>query len=176
MKFIHTKLPGAYIIELEKREDERGFSARTWCANEFRINGIDVNLAQGHIFFIKKKGTLRGIHWQAHPKEEANLLRVTKGVLYKFILDMRRDSPTYKKWEGFELKASDNTMLFTPEGVAHAALALEDSTEFINFSTAPFTPECERGIRYDDPTFRISWPIPVEHVSSRDASWPLFLG
>ncbi|PIR69295.1 MAG: dTDP-4-dehydrorhamnose 3,5-epimerase [Candidatus Niyogibacteria bacterium CG10_big_fil_rev_8_21_14_0_10_46_36] len=175
MKFIPTTIDGVYIIELEKREDDRGFLARTWCEKEFRDNGIDVTLAQGYVSGTKCKGTIRGIHWQTHPRAETKLTRCNKGALFEVVTDVRPDSPTYKKWEGFTFRADDYRMLFMPKGVGHAILTLEDDTEFTNFSDTAYSPEHERGMRYDDGSFSVRWPISVEHVSEKDKAWGPFM-
>ena len=174
MIFKETKLKGAFIVEPEKREDGRGFLTRTWCKEEFGLNGIDMDLIQGYISHTNKKGTMRGIHYQVKPKAEAKLTRCIKGSIFEVIIDLRKDSPTYKQWEGFALNASDNKILFVPEDFAHAILVLEDDTDFINISSEKFSSEFEGGIKYNDPVFNIKWPIPITSVSDKDLSWPDF--
>ncbi len=174
MKFIKTKIKGAFIIELEKQEDTRGYLARTWDIKEFAKNGIKMDLVQGYVSHTNKKGTIRGIHYQVKPFAEAKLTRCTKGAIFELVVDLRKKSPTYKKWQGFTLKAKDNKMLFTPPNCGHAILTLADETDFINFSNQPYMSEYEHGIRYDDPAFAIKWPIKVRAVSGKDLSWKGF--
>ena len=174
MKFIKTKIKDCYIIELEKKADERGFLARTFDKDEFKKMGINMDIVQGYISVTKKKGTIRGIHYQVPPFAEYKLTRVTKGSIYEVVIDLRENSPTFMTQIGFTLCADDYKLLLTPPNCGHAILTLEDNTEFINFSTKPFTPEYEKGIRFDDPKFNINWPIPVEIVSEKDKSWEAY--
>ncbi len=172
MKFIPTKINGAFIIELEKKEDERGFLARTWDHEQFAQNGIDFNILQGYITRSNKKGTMRGFHFLKVPEQK--LTKVIKGSVYEVIIDVNPKSPTYKKWQAFELKDSDYKMLYIGPGIAHAILTLEDNTEFMSLYSPLYAPGNEGGIRYNDPAFKINWLIPVEHVSKKDLSWPDF--
>lgn len=174
MIFKETKLKGAFIIESEKRKDDRGFLVRTWCKEEFSRHGINFELVQGYLSHTNKKGTMRGFHYQVSPKAEAKFTRCIKGSIFEAIIDLREDSPTYKQWECFVLSAADNKALFIPPDFAHAILVLEDDTDFINFSSQPFSPEFEKGIKYNDQAFNIEWPIPVTSVSDKDLSWPDF--
>ena len=174
MKFTKTEIAGLFIIELEKKEDERGFLTRTWSKDEFAQNGINVDLVQGYSSFTKKKGTMRGIHYRTAPPYVAQLTRCLTGAMHEAIVDLRPDSPTYKQWEGFEFKPDDNKMLFIPEGCAHAVLTLEDNTLYINLYSQFYNGEIESGIRYNDPAFSIKWPIPVVTVSEKDKSWEDF--
>lgn len=174
MKFIKLKIEGAYLIDLEKREDERGSLSRIWCVKEFADQGIHTSLLQGYCSVTKHKGTIRGIHCQVAPAEEDKLTRVTGGEIYEVIVDIREDSPTYMQWEGITISDEDEKMMFIPAGVAHGFLTLTDDVVFENMSSQPFTPEYEKGIRYDDPAFNIKWPVPVEHVSEKDKSWEDF--
>ncbi len=176
MIFNETKLNGAYIIEIEKREDERGFFARGWCQREFEAHGLTPHMAQANISLSKKKGTLRGMHYQVAPYAEAKLVRCTQGALYDIIIDLRLDSPTYQQWLGVELTADNYKMLYVPEGFAHGFITLEDFTE-ANYQVSQFyTPGAERGIRYNDPAFGIEWPLEVQVISAKDQSWPDYLG
>lgn len=172
MKFIETKIKGVILIELEKKEDDRGFLARTWDINEFKKNGIDFNILQGYITRSVKKGTMRGFHYLAVP--EKKLTKVTKGSVYEAIIDVRPESPTFKKWEAFTIKDSDYKMLYVGPGIAHAILTLEDNTELMSHYSPAYIPGNEGGIRYNDPVFNIQWPIPVEKVSEKDKSFPDF--
>jgi dTDP-4-dehydrorhamnose 3,5-epimerase len=171
MIFTETDLKGSYIIEPEKREDERGFFARGWCQKEFEDHGLVPHIVQANISYNRKRGTLRGMHYQVAPYRETKLVRCTRGALYDVIVDVRPDSPTYKQWIGVELTADNYKMLYVPEGFAHGFITLEDNTEATYQVTEFYTPGAERGLRYDDPTFAIQWPIPVEVISGKDASW-----
>lgn len=174
MEFTKLTVDGAYVIRLEKRGDERGSLTRIWCAKEFSENGISVSLKQGYSSTTKHKGTIRGIHCQVAPLAEDKLTRVVKGKIFEVIVDLRKDSPTFMKWEGVMLSDEDEKMMFIPAGVAHGFLTLTDDVVFENMSSQPFTPEYEKGIRYNDPAFNIEWPIPVIHVSEKDKSWKNF--
>jgi len=174
MKFTETKIIGSYIIELEKKEDARGFLTRTWSKDEFAQNGVNVDLVQGYTSFTKKKGTMRGIHYRTAPPYVAQLTRCLTGAIYEVLVDLRPGSKTFKQWEGFEFKPDDNKMLFIPEGCAHAVLTLEDNTLYINLYSQFYNGEIESGIRYNDPAFNIKWPIDVTKVSEKDLSWEDF--
>lgn len=166
-----TKIKDCFVIELEKKEDERGFLARIFDKEELRNLGISLDIVQGYMTYTKKKGTIRGIHYQASPFAEVKLVRVTSGSVYEIVIDLRKNSSTYKQWLAFEFKASDYKELLIPPNCGHAILALEDNTELTNFYSQSFAPEFERGIRFDDPSFNINWPIPIEFVSDKDKSW-----
>jgi dTDP-4-dehydrorhamnose 3,5-epimerase len=170
--FSETKLKGAYLIEVQKLEDSRGFFGRTFCQKELGKLGLNTNVAQANVSYNKKKGTLRGMHYQKAPYGEAKLVRCTRGVIYDVIIDLRPDSPTRKQWIGVELGQDDYRMLYVPENFAHGFLTLEDNVEVIYQVSQFYTPGSERGIRYDDPTFRIDWPLEVRVISEKDASWP----
>ena len=174
MIFTETPLKDAYIIELERIEDERGFFARSWCAGEFEKHGLNPNLVQCNVSFNKKKGTLRGMHYQAAPHEEAKFVRCTKGALYDVIIDLRPDSPTFKHWFGVELTAENRKSFYIPEGFAHGFQTLEDDTEVFYQMSECYDPESARGVRYDDPAFGIAWPSSHITVSPKDNSYPLF--
>ena len=174
MIFIETKLQGAYLIELEKLEDERGFFARSFCQKEFESYGLIINVVQSNVSFNKKKGTLRGMHFQVQPKAEAKLIRCTRGLIYDVILDLRPDSKTYSKWMAVELTADNRKMLYIPEGFAHGFQTLVDDTEVFYQMMEFYHPECARGIRWDDPVFGIKWPIERPILSSKDLSYPAF--
>lgn len=174
MIFIETKLKGAFIIEPEPLEDERGFFARTFDQKEFEAHGLNPRVAQCNISFNKKKGTLRGMHYQIAPYEEAKLVRCTKGAIYDVIIDLRPESPTFKQWIAVELTAENRRMLYAPEGVAHGFQTLEDNTEVFYMMSEFYHPECARGVRWNDPAFGIEWPIKEKTVSSKDNSWELW--
>lgn len=174
MLFTETKLKDAFIIDLEHREDPRGFFARTFCAKEFEEHGLKPTVAQCNLSFNHKKGTLRGMHYQVPPAAETKLIRCTQGAIYDVIIDMRPDSPTYMQHIGVELTAENRRALYVPEMFAHGYLALTDGAE-VGYQVGEFyTPGYERGLRYDDPAFGIEWPIDITVISDKDAAWPLF--
>ena len=172
MIFRETTLKGAFVIEMEKFEDKRGFFARAWCQKEVEANGLVSRVVQTNISFNKKRGTLRGMHYQVAPYEQIKLVRCTRGVIYDVIIDLRPDSPTFRKWTGVELTAENYTMLYVPENFAHGFQTLEDNTEVTYQVSQFYSPESERGVRYDDPVFQVEWPLPVEVISEKDIAWP----
>lgn len=172
MKFFETPLKGAFVIDLEKREDERGFFARTWDKDEFEAHGIYRIPVQTNMSFSKKKGTIRGMHYQIVPHQESKVIKCVNGAIYDVIIDLRPDSPTFKKWFGVELSAENHKMLFVPEGFAHGFLTLKDNTEVIYQVSAFYNFESERVIRYNDPSFNIKWPIEVTVLSEKDKTNP----
>lgn len=176
MKFQETRLKGAYIIEMELIEDERGFFARSWCQKEFTDHGLNPNLVQCNISFNRKKSTLRGMHYQAKPHEEAKLVRCTMGAIYDVILDVRRDSSTFKQWVAVELSAENRKMLYIPEGIAHGFQTLVDNTEVFYQMSEFYDPLSANGIRWNDPVFNIDWPETSQKViSEKDRSYSDFL-
>ncbi len=172
MILIETKLKGAFIIEPERLEDDRGFFARSWCKREFEAHRLNPKLVQCNISFNKKKSTLRGMHYQVAPCEEARLVRCTMGAIYDVIIDLRPDSKTFKQWFFIELTAKDRKMFYIPEGFAHGFLTLENNTEVFYQRSECYTPECARGIRWNDPAFDIKWPADVTIISEKDAQYP----
>jgi dTDP-4-dehydrorhamnose 3,5-epimerase len=174
MRFIQTVLKGAYLVEIERRADGRGFFGRGWCKKEFEIQGLNPNLAQANIGFSQKTGTLRGMHYQAVPYQEAKLVRCTMGAIYDVVLDLRHASLTYLKWFGVELTAHNRRMVYVPEGCAHGYQTLTDDTEVFYQTSQFYAPAHVRGVRYDDPVFRISWPIAVRAISDADRDWPSY--
>lgn len=174
MKFIKTKFSGVFVVKLEKNEDKRGFLARWWEKEEFLKHGVDLEMVQGYISYTKKKGTIRGLHYMVPSSLEIKLTKVLKGSIYEVLVDLRRDSPTFKKWHGFRIKESDFRMLLIPRNFAHAILTLEDNTEFITLYSPEYDSKNEKGIRFNDPQFKFRWPINVKHVSDKDLSWPDF--
>lgn len=174
MIFTETFLKGAFIVEPEKREDERGFFARTWCQREFRDYGLNTSLVQCNISFNKRKGTLRGMHFQTPPYEEAKLVRCTMGAIYDVIIDLRPNSDTFKKWFALELSSENRKMLYVPEGFAHGFVTLTDNTEVFYQMSQFYHPEYAAGVRWDDPAFNISWPLDVKVISDKDRSYPDF--
>lgn len=174
VKFDQTELEGAYIIELEKLEDERGFFARTFCQKELQEHGLAPMVAQANVSFNAKAGTLRGMHYQLAPYEETKLIRCTRGALYDVIVDLRPDSASYKRWIGVELTAENYRMLYVPANFAHGFITLEDNTEASYFVSEFYTPGSERGLRWDDSQFNIKWPRSIDVISEKDAHWPDF--
>jgi len=174
MKFNPTKLAGAYTIDLVKREDERGFFARFFCINEFDKEGIDRNVVQINNSLSKDKGTLRGIHYQLSPKAETKIVRCIKGSLWDVIVDLRPESPTFLQWFGETLSAENRKMMFVPKGFGHGFITLEEDTEALYLVTEFYSPENERGIRWNDPAIGIEWPIEPIIVSEKDSNHPDF--
>lgn len=172
MIFTPTLLKDAFIIDIEKREDARGFFARAWCADEFAQHGLDTTLAQCSISFNHRCGTLRGMHWQAEPHGEVKVVRCTAGAIYDVIVDVRPESPTYQKWIGVELSASNRRMLYIPKGFAHGFQTLADETEVFYFISAFYAPDAARGARYNEPAFAIDWPLPISIIAAKDETWP----
>lgn len=172
MNFIETKLAGAYIIELQPFVDERGSFMRSWCANEFAAHGLASSMVQANISSNRKRGTLRGMHYQHAPHAEAKLVRCTRGAVYDVALDLRPDSPTYRQWTAVELDANSLRMFYIPEGCAHGFMTLADDTELMYQVSAFYAPGTEGGVRYDDPAFGITWPLEVSVISEKDRAWP----
>ena len=174
MIFTETNLKGAFILEPEKLEDDRGFFARNWCGREFEAHGLNPRLAQCSISFSKQKGTLRGMHYQLPPYEEAKLVRCTSGSIYDAIIDLRLESPTFRQYFGLVLTAQSHKMLYVPEGFAHGFLALEDNTEVFYQISEFYSPEHAKGVRWNDPAFDIEWPFSPTAMSDRDRNCPDF--
>jgi dTDP-4-dehydrorhamnose 3,5-epimerase len=173
VKFTKTELLGVWIIDLEKIEDERGYFARTWCAEEFRAHGLDASLVQCNTSFNAHRGTLRGMHYQADPHGEPKLIRCTRGAIYDVALDIR-PGPTFGKWLGFELSAANARMIYLPTGIAHGFQTLEDNTEVFYQMGHTYHPQSARGIRWNDPKFAIKWPMAETIVSPKDLTYPDF--
>lgn len=180
MIFAETALKGAFVIELEKNEDERGFFARTFCRKEFEAHSLNPKLVQCSISYNKKKGTLRGMHYQIAPHQEAKLISCTRGAVYDVIIDLRPDSPTYCQWFAMELTAHNSLfavpyeMLYVPEGFAHGFQTLKENTVVLYQMSEFYHPECARGVRWDDPVFGIEWPLSNRVISKKDLSYPDF--
>ncbi len=168
MKFNPTPLADAYTIDLEKREDERGFFARFFCVNEYDKVGLDRNIVQINNSLSKDIGTLRGMHYQLSPKAETKIVRCIRGSLYDVIVDLRPSSPTFLKWFGATLSADNRTMIFVPKGFGHGFLTLEENTEAFYLVTEFYSPEHERGLRWNDPKINIQWPIEPVIISDKD--------
>ena len=175
MRFTETELPGAFVVELERREDERGFFARAWCEREFAEHGLDTRVSQCNVSFNERRATLRGLHYQVAPHAEVKLIRCTRGAVYDVIVDLRPESATYTRWIGVELNEENSRLLYVPEGFAHGYLTLADRTETFYQVSVPYARDAERGARWDDPAFGIEWPQTEGLVmSEKDRSWPDF--
>lgn len=174
MIFTETRLKGAFVVDIEPLEDERGFFARSWCMEEFEKHGLNPILSQCNISFNRKRGTLRGMHYQIAPFAEAKLVRCTMGAIYDVIIDLRPDSETYKQWFSAEITAENHRALYIPEGLAHGFQTLMDDTEVFYQMSEFYHPECARGIRWDDPTFSVTWLIDTLIVSEKDNAYPLW--
>ncbi len=175
MLFTETKLKGAYLIELEIFEDERGYFARSWSQREFEEQGLDARLAECNISFNKREGTLRGMHYQDEPHGQAKLVRCTRGAIFDVIVDLRPDSATFRQWVGFELSPDNGRMLYVPEKFAHGFQTLADNSEVFYQMAAPYAPESAKGVRWDDPAFNIEWPPTKERIIiARDRESPDF--
>lgn len=175
MIFTPLELPGAFLVVPEKIGDERGFFARAWCRREFRARGLAAEFPQANVAFSRRKGTLRGMHYQKAPAAEAKLIRCTRGRIYDVMIDLRRGSPSFTRWCGRVLSARRLEMLYVPEGVAHGYLSLADTSEVCYLVSQPYAPALERGVRWDDPAFGVDWPAPgARIVSAKDRSWPPF--
>jgi dTDP-4-dehydrorhamnose 3,5-epimerase len=166
MIFTETTIPGAFLVDVERHEDERGFFARTWCAAEFAARGLASSLTQCSISYNARRGTLRGMHYQAAPYEETKLVRCTRGAIYDVIVDLAT-----RRWEGFELTAENRRALYIPRGLAHGFLTLEDATEVSYQIDVPYEPGAARGVRWDDPALAIEWPFAPVVVSERDRAY-----
>ena len=167
-------LPGAFLIEIDPASDERGFFARTWCEEELASHGLDTRIAQCSVSFNQRRGTLRGMHYQAAPREEAKLVRCTQGIVYDVLLDLRPHSPTYCKWTAKELSARNRRSVYVPPGIAHGFQTLSDEAELFYQISQPFAAALAQGVRWDDPAFDIAWPEPVSSLSNRDRHYPDF--
>jgi dTDP-4-dehydrorhamnose 3,5-epimerase len=174
MTFTETELKGAYIISVEKLEDERGFFGRSFCTNTFELHGLKSNIVQSNISHNKRAATVRGLHMQKAPYEETKLVRCTRGSIFDVIVDLRSESATFKKWIGVELTAHNYKMLYVPEGFAHGYLTLEDDSEITYQVTQFYNAASEVAFRWDDPAFEIAWPVKPVIISERDKNHPLF--
>jgi dTDP-4-dehydrorhamnose 3,5-epimerase len=172
MIFNKIRIEGVYLIDIEPHQDDRGFFARTWCQREFTAHGLNPRLAQCNLSYNKVQGTLRGMHYQAPPYEEAKVVSCTRGAIFDVIIDLRPKSSTYKEHLGTILSAELHNMLYIPEGFAHGFLTLEDDT-CVSYQMSEFySPEYAHGFRWDDPAFGIDWPGEVKVISERDANYP----
>lgn len=174
MIFAEAGLPGVYEVQIDSKPDERGFFARTWCHDQFASQGLDSQLVQCSLSYNTRKGTLRGMHFQAPPLAETKLVRCTRGSIYDVALDLRLESKSYRRWVGVHLTADKRNALYIPKGCAHGFLTLEDDTEVFYQMSDFYDADSSRGVRWNDPAFGIAWPGKVEIISSRDAGYPDF--
>jgi dTDP-4-dehydrorhamnose 3,5-epimerase len=174
VRFEETPLAGAWFVDLELHEDDRGFFARTWCVDEVAAQGLETTIAQWSISFNTGRGTLRGMHWQEPPHAETKLVRCVRGAIYDVIVDLRPDSPTYRRWLGAELDEVNRRSLYIPEGFAHGFQTLSEGAEVLYGISERYAPESARGFRWDDPAVGIEWPPAAGErvISERDLSWP----
>ena len=174
MIFHPAEIDGAFTLEMERYADERGFFARLWDREELAAQGLAADLVQANLSYCVARGTLRGLHYQAPPHAEAKLVRCSRGAIYDVIADTRPGSPSFMQWMGVRLTPEDACAVYAPEGCAHGYLALEDDTEVTYFTSRAYAPVAERGLRYNDPGFNITWPAPVEVISEKDRAWADF--
>jgi dTDP-4-dehydrorhamnose 3,5-epimerase len=172
MEFAETTLPGAFLVSLKKIKDDRGYFARGFCRDELQAHGLVADMLQLNVASSLKRGTLRGMHFQARPHQEAKFVRCTQGALFDVIIDLRKDSPTRLRWFGAELTRDNGQMLYVPEGFAHGYQTLVDDTEMYYLTTATYAASAASGVRHDDPAFGIDWPLPVSVISEADRRWP----
>lgn len=176
MEFIETGIVGAWLLDPMRFADDRGFFARVWCKDEAAAHGLNPHIQQCNVSFNPRAGTLRGMHFQRAPHAEAKLVRCTAGAVFDVLIDLRPDSPTFKRWFGAELTADNRRMLYVPEGCAHGYLTLVDGAEVLYQVSARYAPDAAGGVRWDDPAFGIAWPHPVRHLHPRDRDYPDFAG
>jgi dTDP-4-dehydrorhamnose 3,5-epimerase len=174
MRFTSTPLTGAYLVEITKIGDERGFFGRSWCRREMAEHGLDGEIAQVNTSFSRARGTLRGLHFQIAPHRESKLVRCTRGAIFDVIVDLRPESPTYRQWFGAELTADNHIALYSPKGFAQGFITLQDDTEITYFASDPYAPGKDRGVRWNDPQFGIQWPLQPVVISDKDREWPDF--
>ena len=174
MKFLETKLKGAFLIDFEKREDARGFFARSFCEKEFSAHGLETDIVQANCSYNFKKGTLRGMHRQVDPYQEVKIIRCTRGAIWDCIIDLRKNSPTYKQWIGAELTQDNHRTLYVPKDFGHGYLTLTDHAEVTYLVTQSYQPGSESGLRWNDAAFNIQWPSPpvLELMTDKDKTWP----
>jgi dTDP-4-dehydrorhamnose 3,5-epimerase len=173
--FTKTPLAGAYVIEPERMSDARGFFARIWCQKELRRLGLSVDIAQANVGFSRRRGTVRGLHYQRPPHAEVKIVRCTRGAMFDVMVDLRPDSPSYQQWFGAELTEENRKMFYVPEGVATGYMTLVDDTEMTYHTSEFFSPEDASGVRFDDPAFSIAWPLAPTVLSDQDRNWPLMM-
>lgn len=176
MRFDETRLRDAWLIEAVPAYDQRGFFARTFCAQEYAERGLTTWFVQNSTSYSKQRGTIRGMHFQRAPHGEVKVVSCLRGAIWDVIIDLRPESPTYLRWQGFELTAENRRQLYVPEGFAHGFQTLHDDTEVGYLISVFYTPLAASGVRYDDPTFAIKWPLPLTAISEKDRTWPNFIG
>jgi dTDP-4-dehydrorhamnose 3,5-epimerase len=174
MKFIPTPIQGAFLVDIEPRGDERGMFARTFCEREFGAMGLETHFAQANASFSRDRGTLRGMHYQLADAAEAKLVRCVRGALWDVVLDLRTGSPSFGQWFGEDLTQENRRAMYVPKGVAHGFITLEDASEAAYMASAFYSPELERGVRWDDSRFGIAWPLAPQVISERDKGHPDF--
>ncbi len=174
MQFRPTKLAGVRLIELEPARDERGFFARTFCAEEFAAAGLETRFVQHSLSHTARAGSVRGMHFQHPPHQEVKLLHCVRGAIHDVLIDLRPRSPTYLQWEGYELTPENRRQLYVPAGLAHGFQTLAPDTEVAYLISAFYAPAASAGVRHDDPAFAIAWPLPVADISAKDRAWPDF--
>jgi dTDP-4-dehydrorhamnose 3,5-epimerase len=174
MKFNPTPLHNVLLIDLEPILDSRGFFARTFCVEEFAARGLETRYAQHSASFSTRKGTVRGMHYQLEPHAEVKIVRCVKGDIWDVVIDIRPDSPTYRRWQCFELSSTNRNQLYIPKGCAHGFQTLSDDVELNYVISEPYSPQFAYGVRHNDPIFGITWPLPVTEISRKDLQWPDF--
>jgi len=174
MKFNPTTLSGVWLIELEPSVDSRGFFARTFCIDEFAAKGLEIHYVQHSISFSTHRGTLRGMHYQREPHSEVKLVRCLRGKIWDVIIDIRPTSPTYRRWQNFELSGTNNYQLYIPKGFAHGFQTLSDDVEVSYLISEPYSPQSACGIRHNDESFAIAWPLAITEIAQKDLEWPEF--
>jgi dTDP-4-dehydrorhamnose 3,5-epimerase len=175
MHFTKTELPDAWLIELDRKSDSRGYFARTFCEKAFDENRLNTRFVQHSTSFSKNKGTLRGMHYQKAPHSEIKVVRCVRGAIYDVIIDLRPDSPSLHNWIGFELSQENGRQLYVPQGFAHGFQTLTDDVEVHYLISEFYNPSASTGVRFDDPAFAIDWPVEVSEISERDRAWPFLL-
>ncbi len=173
MIFTESPLAGAFMVDVERMEDDRGFFGRSFCSKEFAAHGMAASMPQSNVSYNARRGTLRGLHYQADPHAEDKLVRCTSGAIFDVIVDLRADSPTRHRWLGVELTADNRRALYVPRGFAHGFITLEDGSEVLYMMSVAFVAGAGRGIRWNDPAIAIDWPLEPLHIAARDAAYPL---
>jgi dTDP-4-dehydrorhamnose 3,5-epimerase len=173
MRFSRTPIHGAWIIDPVPHSDNRGYFARAWCIDELAAHGVDFAPVQANMVYSHRAGTLRGMHYQVAPHPEAKLVRCTRGSVFDALVDVRAGSETFGRWCGTELTAENGRMLYVPPGCAHACQSLEDDSEIYYLTSARYAADCVRGLRFDDPTIAVNWPLPPTNLSEQDQNWPV---
>ena len=173
--FTHGSVQGAFVINLERRLDDRGYFSRLWCVDELQSEGLLGRIAQINTGVSWRKGTLRGMHFQTAPHQEVKVVRCVRGAVFDVVVDLRPDSSTYRGWMGVELTAENSKLMYVPEGCAHGYQTLADDTELIYLTSTPYAQGSANGVRFDDPTFAIEWPAPVTVISHQDRTWPDYI-